>query len=195
MTKPSLHQVSLIKSPSAAVVPPPVGSPPGQTGKTGLMKYADDTWTKIKSNPGTSALGAGAAVALIIGAPVLVPLALAGGAIGVQYYKKPCMTAERIKIYNQAINSKLAPEKLRILADEFEKAGCKEQADHLRARAALREAPPAVKAARKEVYKKALASTNPDAIKAVADAFKKIGADGAASHLKIREESVRATRG
>jgi hypothetical protein len=191
MAKPALHQVNLIKAPSAAVVAPPVGSPPGQ-----IKSYYTKVMDEVKGKPLQYGLGAGAAVALVLGAPVLLPLALAGGAVGAHYYKKPCMTAERIKIYNQALaSSKLTPTQLRSLADVFQKEGCVEQANHLRARAALREAPPEVHAARKEVFRKALNSNNPDAIAKVADAFKKIGADGAAAKLKIREESVRAVHG
>lgn len=205
MAKVPDHQKVLLKSP-----------PKGLAGKkppTGLGKKPDvvaskaeekklSLWERIKGSAGNkklgTAAGVGAVAALVIGAPVLVPVALAGGGILLYKYKgkdqkySPCMTVERIKIYEQALATLKDQDKLRKLADEFEKAGCLKEADHLRKRATLRDLPPDVKQRNRSIFKKALKSTNPDAVSDVAGEFEKMGADGVAYNLRLREQTLRA---
>lgn len=156
---------------------------------------------RIKNAPMLVKVGAGVGTAalVLVGAPAVIPV-LVGGAGMTAYYKwfkKPgkysdCMTAERIKVYEQAIATLKDSRKLRILADEFEKQGCKKEAEHLRKRAALRELPPADKARNKKLYKKGMRSKDPDYVTKAAKHFEDIAADGAARHLRIREKSLRA---
>lgn len=139
--------------------------------------------------------GAAGVAALVLGAPILVPAALLGG--GAYYlFSKPKsgkMTPEREAVYNAALNAKppLAPEKLRELAKAFESEGLAEQADLLRKRADLRDAPKEVKKARREVFKKALRSDNPEAVKNVSEAFKGAGATGMASQLDQHAKALK----
>lgn len=94
------------------------------------------------------------------------------------------MTPARKKIFEEALKSMTEPSKLRSLANTYEKYGLRAEALELRKRAALREAPQELKVKRTEAFQKALSSTDPQKVSAVADAFHKIGAYGAASKLK-----------
>jgi len=94
------------------------------------------------------------------------------------------MTPDRKKLFEEALKTMKDPVKLRSLADTYEKYGLKAEAKELRKRAALREAPAAVKEKRTEVFKKALDSTDPHKVSKVADAYHKIGAYGAADKLR-----------
>lgn len=117
----------------------------------------------------------------------LIPIAVASlaGYGAWRKFKKPAaMTPERKKIFEQAMRTLDDPEKLRKLADEFEKQKLKPQANELRKRAAIFAASPAVKEQRKQVFKKAMNSSNPTAIKQVAAAFHKVGHYEAAEKLR-----------
>ncbi len=117
---------------------------------------------------------------------MLIPLVILGltAGAGVLAVKRPVgITPERKKVYEEAFKSLKEPEKLRELAEAFEKEGHKNEADMLRKRALLREAPPEVKQARRAAFKKAMASTNADAVRAMGDAYLSQGASGAARAL------------
>lgn len=94
------------------------------------------------------------------------------------------MTPERKKLFEEALKTMKDPVKLRSLANTYQKYGLKAEANELRKRAALREAPQTLKDERTKVFKKALDSTDPQGVSKVADAFHKIGAYGAADKLK-----------
>jgi hypothetical protein len=117
----------------------------------------------------------------------LFPLAIAG-TVGIAAWRKfkkpPAMTDARKKIFEQAMKTLNDPTKLRTLATEFEKEGLKFQGAELRKRAAIFAAPPEVKAQRKAVFKKAMDSSNPTAIKKVAAAFHKVGHYESAAKLR-----------
>jgi hypothetical protein len=117
----------------------------------------------------------------------LVPIAI-GAVVSAAAWKKfkkpPAMTDARKKIFEQAMKTLNDPAKLKTLATEFEKEGLKFQGSELRKRAAIFAAPPEVKAQRKAVFKKAMDSNNPTAIKKVAAAFHKVGHYESAAKLR-----------
>ncbi len=93
--------------------------------------------------------------------------------------------AERAVIFDTAINQVKDPEKLVALAKSFREEGLTAEAILLEQRAALATATPEEKAARTAIYKKALGSKNPVAIREVATAFDDIGATGCAVSLRL----------
>lgn len=118
-----------------------------------------------------------------------VPLALAAltGLAGWRVFRRTKgseLTLERKSIYEAALSTLKDPSKLRKLADSFSAVGLHNEAEMLRKRAALRELPEDVKAARKATYRKAMASKNKTAILQVAAAYEKEGATGAAQSLR-----------
>jgi len=118
---------------------------------------------------------------------MLVPIAIAATTLVIYKVvtsKKGELTAERQKVYDTAMVSLADPAKLRDLAEAFDKEGLAYEADMLRKRAALREQPEEQKVARKKVFQDALKSTNKTGIAAVANAFEKEGALGAAQQLR-----------
>jgi len=123
-------------------------------------------------------------------------LFLSGGFLGLRWYKKRhALTPERKAAFDRAMNDVMAtPDSLRALAASFKKVGLSDQATTLMKRAALKEAPPEVKAARREVFTKALNSTDPEFIAKVAEAHEQIGATGAAEVLRQQVESVKAVK-
>jgi hypothetical protein len=128
----------------------------------------------------------------------LIPALLLGGGGWFgwnEYRRRKALTPERKAIFDKAMNTEDAtPTYLRQLADAFAKEGLAKEAKALRQRATLKEAPPEVKARRREVFVKAMQSTDPDAILAVARAHEKIGATGAADALKQQAEAVKAVK-
>jgi hypothetical protein len=138
--------------------------------------------------------------------PVVLGLAALGG--GAYYIKRGTakaaerqVTAEvraakaeltgRIKQeYENALAHVKDVPKLRALADAYEKQGYKAAASMLRKRASLRDLPANVKSARRDAFRKALKSTNVEAVRKVADAFDSQGATGAAETLRKRAESI-----
>lgn len=140
--------------------------------------------------------GLGIAAVVVLGAPLL-PVALAASGVGGYYLYKSrkyslAMTPERIKVYEQALSSLKDAKKLRVLADEFEKAGCAREAEHLRKRAALRELSPEEKKVNQNRYRAAMALASSAKVAAEADHFQGIGADGAAKNLRTRAEALRS---
>lgn len=129
----------------------------------------------------------------------LVPVLLAaGGWLGLKEYKRyKALTPERKAVFEKAMNSadpSVTVEYLRELAAAFEKEGLTKEAKLLQQRADLKAAPPEVKAARRDVFLKAMQSSNPDAILDVAKAHQKLGATGAAEALRDHAEAVRAVK-
>ncbi len=104
--------------------------------------------------------------------------------------KKKEMSQQQEKIYAAALNTLKDPVKLRQLADTFEKEGFKAQADLLRKRAKLRELPEDIKAKRREIWRKAITSTNIPGILTVAAAYEKEGCTGAAAKLREYANSL-----
>ncbi len=129
---------------------------------------------------------------------MIFPLLLlaSGGFLGLRWYKKRhAFTPDRKAAFDRAMNDTAAtPDSLRALAASFDTVGLSDQAKTLRQRAGLKEAPPEVKAARREVFTKALNSTDPTFIEKVADAHEQIGATGAAEALRQQAESVKAVK-
>jgi hypothetical protein len=125
--------------------------------------------------------------------PLLV-LASAGYVGHKEYKKRKAFTPERKALYARAMNSAADPTELRKLAASFESVGLHEQAMKLMKRASLREAPETVKAARREIFKKAMNSQDPDAIEKIAKAHEEVGAEGAAQALRLQAETLRAVK-
>ncbi len=96
----------------------------------------------------------------------------------------PRTVAERQVVYETALNTVKDPAKLRALAEVYRGQGLTAEADMLCKRAALQELPQETKDARKEVFRKAMASTNVDAILGLARAYDAEGCTGAAQHLR-----------
>jgi hypothetical protein len=100
----------------------------------------------------------------------------------------PEQAAERAVIYDTAINTVKDPDQLRKLAGAFASAGLTAEAHMLSLRADNAEAPPEVKAARKEAFRQGMESANIPAIIVLAEAFEAQGAPGAA--LALREHAA-----
>jgi hypothetical protein len=118
---------------------------------------------------------------------MILPLLIFGGLVGGAAYaakKRAGMTPERQKIFEAALSNLKDPIALRKLADEFEKAGLKSQAELLRKRAALRELPPETKVKRREAFRAGMASVSKSGVESLANAFAKEGATGAATALR-----------
>src|SRR6266702_8869066 len=127
----------------------------------------------------------------------LIPILIAStaGYFGHREYKKyKAYTPERKEVFKRMMNSPTDPVTLRAAASTFEKDGLTKQADTLRKRAALREAPGTLKAARQQVFKKAMKSQDPDAIEQVAKAHEAVGAVGAAESLRIQAATLRSVK-
>ena len=120
--------------------------------------------------------------------------AVVGGAIAnvAQPTHKGVMTPKRSIIYKAAITSTKDPDELRRLADAFEAENLKPWAEMLRKRAALRELPPDIREARKNVYRKALCSDSPEEIETAAKLFENEGAADAAKGLRDHADAVKA---
>lgn len=119
---------------------------------------------------------------------ILIPatvLTLTAGA----YLRRPkdygVMTTERRSVYKNAISGGVQePEKLDQLAVEFEKQGLREEAKLLRKRAALRRLPDEIKAARKEIFRKALECKDRVTVLNIAQAYDEEGCTSAAARLR-----------
>lgn len=132
--------------------------------------------------------------------PILLGLGALGAGVGyLRHKRKPKgLTPERKKVYDEALRSLKEPEKLRKLADVFDKEGLKVEAEMLRKRAALRELPAEDKAKRKEAFRKGMRThddngkvQNPDKVEKLAGAFLSQGATGNATALKRHAEGLR----
>lgn len=155
----------------------------------------------FKATPGPvkAAAVAGTGVLVLFGLPALIPVGVGAAAVGGYYaYKKRkysmCMTPERIKVYEHAIATLKDSKKIRILADEFEKAGCLKEAAHLRKRAALRDRTPAEKKADQARYRKAMADTDCKRIELEVAYFESLGADGSAKNLRSRLAALKCVQ-
>ncbi len=138
--------------------------------------------------------GIGALVGFMLGGPVggAVGAVLGGGLAHVAPQStKGTMTPKRKLLYENALATMKEPEKLRALADEYEKEGLKAQAEMLRKRAALRELPQEIKDKRRDAYRRAMSSDLPDEIDKVAAAFEEAGAIDAAKALHDHASAVR----
>lgn len=125
----------------------------------------------------------------------LIPVAVAatvtlGGLAAKRFFSKSGMpkmemTPARAEILRKTLNTtNLAASKIREVAAAFGAEGFKEEEQLLMKRAALRELTPEVKQSRREIFKKALNSRDKKQVEAIADAFEKEGAVGAANNLR-----------
>ncbi len=94
------------------------------------------------------------------------------------------LTPDRAIIYKTALEKLQDPAKLMKLAATFRAEGLEPHAVMLEKRAQLRSLPQEQKRARRAVYRKAMGSTNREAINAVADAYESEGATSAAENLR-----------
>jgi hypothetical protein len=94
------------------------------------------------------------------------------------------MTEERDRIYRNCIAGKVPTDRMREIADAFEKERCFPQAKFLRQRIELRELPQEQKELRAAVFRKAMGSTNKAAVLRVAAAYESQAATIAASKLR-----------
>jgi hypothetical protein len=111
--------------------------------------------------------------------------------------KQGGLTPERETMYLEAmdgIRGENAPELFRKLAEGFEKYGCPVQAKNLRTRADYLGASEDVKQQRKDIIRRAMASTNVEAIMAVAYQFEQLTATGTARDLRKHADDVREGR-
>lgn len=106
----------------------------------------------------------------------------------------PAVAAERKAIFEGAMNDLADPVRLRALADTFAGEGMKVEADFLRKRANLKELPDATQQARRAAFRKAMTSHDPDAVRAVAKAFRREGALGAARDLETYARGLKAAQ-
>jgi hypothetical protein len=119
---------------------------------------------------------------------ILIPAA-AVTLTAVAYLRRPkdygVMTTERKAVYKNAISGGVQePEKLDLLATEFEKQGLREEGKLLRKRAALRRLPDEIKAARKEVFRKALECKDKPTVLKIAQVYDEEGCTAAAARLR-----------
>lgn len=106
--------------------------------------------------------------------------------------QKGVWTPERREMYEAALKELKDPEKLRKLAEHMERAGFPVEANVLRRRADLRAADPAKKEERRQVYEKAMKSTNIAAILRIADMFEAMTATGSAKQLREHARDVQS---
>lgn len=130
----------------------------------------------------------------------LIPLAiaaLAGTSLWVSKKRGKdygVMTPQRQVVYDAALKTIDDPNQMRSLAKAFREQGLAPQADILEKRAKLKELPVDVKAARREVFHKAMASQNPDAVEAVAASFEGEAAHGVAHKLRTYARGLRLAK-
>lgn len=101
---------------------------------------------------------------------------------------KKGITPERQVAFENAMHKTKDPDKLKKLADTFDKEGLKDPyGDMLRKRAALRALPENIKKARREAFHKAMKTTDPSkvpVIERMADAAEEEGCTGVAYQLR-----------
>lgn len=102
------------------------------------------------------------------------------------------MTAKRQIAFEDAMTTVGDPAKLRDLARTFEREGLHGHAARLKVRADLRELPEDVKAARRDVLRRAYSSDKADVIDELANAYEQCGALGVACDLHLHAKAVRA---
>jgi len=103
------------------------------------------------------------------------------------------LTPVRKEVYNNAMEY-APPDKLRLLADDFQKEGLKAEAHWMRVRADWRSRPPEVKRKHDEVFAKALQSDKVEGILDVAKIFENMTATIKAAQLRARATSLTEAR-
>jgi hypothetical protein len=125
---------------------------------------------------------------------MLVPIAVVLGTVTLfRAYRRPRrvgMTGKRMQIYQSALVTLKQPEKLRALAAAFESEGLLAEAELLKKRAAIRELPKSKREERRNIFRRAIQSSNIAAIRAVADEFRAAGCTGAAANLYQHADSL-----
>jgi hypothetical protein len=104
------------------------------------------------------------------------------------------LTPEREEVFNNAMQHLHDPGRMLNLAKEFEKNGLKAQAHLLRKRAEWRARPEAVKAEHEALYQKALASSKPEGVLMVAQAFENMTATAKAGKLREHAAALQAPK-
>jgi hypothetical protein len=94
------------------------------------------------------------------------------------------MTSDRQRLFVTLLQHQREPKNLRKMADKFEGEGLEEQATKLRKFAAICELPKEKKDERRAIFRKAMSSTNREAIMAAAQAYDNDGCIGAAAALR-----------
>jgi hypothetical protein len=129
----------------------------------------------------------------------LIPVAIFGLAGGAWYAQKrrtavqpisPVVLATRRAIFGQVINGKLPVEKLQVMAKAYRDQGMIAEATMLDKRIAVATAPQHIKDQRSAIYKAAMSSEKPAAIRAVANEFEALGCTGAADTLRTYAGAV-----
>lgn len=103
------------------------------------------------------------------------------------------LTPVRKEVYNNAMEYG-PPDKLRLLADDFQKEGLKAEAHWMRVRADWRSRPAEVKRKHDDVFAKALQSEKVEGILEVAKIFENMTATIKAAQLKARATSLLEAR-
>ncbi len=103
------------------------------------------------------------------------------------------LTPARKEVYNNAMEY-APPDKLRLLADDFQKEGLKAEAHWMRVRADWRSRPPEVKRKHDDVFAKALQSEKVEGILDVAKIFENMTATIKAAQLRARATSLTEAR-
>jgi hypothetical protein len=83
-------------------------------------------------------------------------------------------------------------DKLRELADSYERSGLPHEADLLRKRAALRERPRAVQEQHKNIFRQGLNCADPIKVRDLANRFRALGATGMAKELDAHADGLEA---
>jgi len=124
--------------------------------------------------------------------PVVAGVAVLSGLAWFQSrrVKKGELTPEREKVFVSAMASMKDTAQLRGLADKYQQMGLPHEAEMLRKRAALRDLPKEIADKRHEAFKKAMSSTNKEALAAFAGALESEGAIGAAEKVRQRIASL-----
>lgn len=117
---------------------------------------------------------------------IVVPGAVVVLVVTSWYRNRPGeMTADRERLYQSALSGSMKDaDAMRKLADAFERERLRPQAKLLRQRAALRELSDEVKKLRRATFRKALKSTNKQAILELAEAYDREGCTGACDRLR-----------
>jgi hypothetical protein len=127
----------------------------------------------------------------------LIPVTIAGLAAAAyvrgRAQKKGVFTPERKIVFETALATLRDPEKLKALADAFEKEDLKPQAVVLRKKAELRALPREKQLARRQAFRKAMSSKDAEKVEAMAVAFRNEGCSGAADALDRYASGLRGT--
>ena len=129
--------------------------------------------------------------------PLILSIGLLGG--GAYLVKRKLdktnhgvLTPARELVYKAMMGAQHDVNKIREVAAAFERQGLKKYAERLYRKADSADAPPEVKEARKETFRKAMSSVNVAAIEKVADAFEEEGIQVSAEKLREYARGLRA---